>query len=176
MNSLLCEACYKSHFYIIFKKHSIMKTYFTTMIAVLLSTSYLSAQQDTTGAGGKQPATYESMKKSATTRMIVGGVAMVGGATLFITQGQKAVGAELASAFGATSVNSNASAGVALAGFIFFLGGTGLLISGISKSSKANKWKAAGKFNLEANTPPIQIAPKVTVVQQGFTLGISIGK
>lgn len=153
-----------------------MKGNYFFVLAMVLLPCYIFGQDETTGESVKEPPTYESMKKSASTRMIVGGVAMAGGAAIFIAQGQKATASTLGNAFGVSSVNPNDGIGGAVAGFIIFLGGTGLLISGISKSSKANKWQAAGKFNLEANTPPIQIVPKVTIVQQGFTLVIPFSR
>jgi hypothetical protein len=159
----------------LFKKTT-MKTIFVTFCTLLLLPCYLLAQHDTIGTSPKQPATYESMKKSASTRMIVGGVAMVGGAILFYTQYQKNFSSGFASAFGSTTANPNEGEAGAIAGFILFAGGTALLISGISKSSKAKKWKAAGKISLHTNTPPVQLAPKANITQQGFTLSIPIGR
>lgn len=153
-----------------------MKRNFGSIIAMLLLPFYLFAQHQPLDTLVNQPTTYASMKKTGNTLMIVGGIAMVGGAALAITQGQKGLGSSLASAFGSTSANPNDGVAGSVAGFIMFLGGTAMLITGISKTTKANKMKEAGKISLIPATPPVHLAPKTTIAQQGFTLGIPIGK
>jgi hypothetical protein len=180
VNSLLVIAQMGDHLYGIFysKCHKLffMTGNLSSLFAMLILPFYLFAQQEPVDTLVNQPTTYASMKKTGNTLMIVGGIAMARGAALFITQGQKAFGSSLASAFGSTSVNPNDGVAGSVAGFIVFLGGTAMLITGISKTTKANKWKAAGKISLHTNTPPVYLAPKTTIAQQGFTFGIPIGR
>jgi hypothetical protein len=153
-----------------------MKTWIFTLITGLLLPFFNLAQEVAVDTAAKQPLAHEKMRTTGNTLKIVGGVAMLGGLIAMTAGANEAVGSSLSNVLTRQPVDENAGEGAAIAGGILFFGGVALLITGIVKTSKAKKMKAAAVVRFQPYAPPMKLTPKATIPQNGFTIGISIGK
>ena len=153
-----------------------MKTLMFTLIAGLLLPLSNLAQEVAVDTAANQPLPYEKMRTTGNTLKIVGGVAMLGGLIAMTAGANEAMGSSLSNVLSRQPVDENASQGAAIAGTVLFFGGIGMLVTGIVKTSKAKKMKAAAMVRFQPFAPPLLINPKATIGQQGFSLGIPLGR
>jgi hypothetical protein len=153
-----------------------MKTWIFTLIIGLLLPFFNLAQEVAVDTAANQPLPHEKMRTTGNTLKIVGGVSMLGGLIAMTAGANEAVGSSLSNVLTRQPVDQNAGEGAAIAGGILFFGGVALLITGIVKTSKAKKMKAAAMVRFQPYAPPLFFNPKATIAQQGFSLGIPLGR